>query len=585
MSEQHPTRMVTVWLPDWPVVAAGFHPDQLAAVVFANRVVARTAAAAAEGVVIGQRRRQAQRRCPDIELIDHDPARDAREFEPVVRAVAELSPRLDVVEAGWISLAARGPSNYFGGDTALAAELMRAVSGAGGNGTRAGDGVVGGAGDGVVGGAGGGGNRAEGAGDGVVGGAGGVVAGVGVADGRFASSIAARLAARRATPIVVDPGGAAAFCAPLPIGWLQTLGESDPEMVDLFARLGLRRLGDLAALSASDVLGRFGHPGVHAHRLASGADMRPSSTVDPAPERRLDQVLDDPVAQAGAVVFVAKQLADELAHTLAADGRVCTRLVVVLETEHGERSERAWYRSTGMTAAAMVDRVRWQLDAWINLPRGSDQEITGGIVLVRLTPDEVRADVGSQLGLWGGQSEADRHAARAIARLTTLTSDDAVTVPVWNGGRLPADRYRWVPASLVDLDRADRVVSRAGTGSGPTGPWPGALPPPSPATVFTEPHPVELLDDAGAPVHVSGRGELSAPPAQLRVLTGDEASGWRRGRARPVASWAGPWPIEERWWEPDQHRRLAQFQVVTDDQRGYLVVAEHRRWWISALYD
>ena len=59
----------------------------------------------------------------------------------------------------------------------------------------------------------------------------------------------------------------------------------------------------------------------------------------------------------------------------------------------------------------MVERVRWQLDAWINLPRGSEQEITGGIVLVRLTPDEVRADIGSQLGLWGGQSEADRQAA------------------------------------------------------------------------------------------------------------------------------------------------------------------------------
>ncbi len=149
------------------------------------------------------------------------------------------------------------------------------------------------------------------------------------------------------------------------------------------------------------MLGRFGHPGVHAHRLASGADERPPSTTDPAPERRLDQVLDDPLAQASAVVFVAKQLADELAQSLAAQGRVCTRLVVLFETEHGERSERSWYRSAGLSAAAMVDRVRWQLDAWVDLPRGSDQEITGGIALVRLTPDEVVADVGRQLGSVG----------------------------------------------------------------------------------------------------------------------------------------------------------------------------------------
>ena len=409
------------------------------------------------------------------------------------------------------------------------------------------------------------------------------------ADGRFSSSVAARLSVRRDSPVVVEPEQSPAFCASLPIGWLQTLGESEPEMIDLFTRLGLRRLGDLAALDPADVLGRFGHPGVHAHRLAAGADVRPSSTTDPAPERRLDQVLDDPVAQASAVVFVAKQLADELGQSLSATGRVCTRLVVELETEHGERSERSWYRSAGLNAPAMVERVRWQLDAWVNLPRGSEHEITGGIALIRLTPDEVRADVGSQLGLWGGQSEADRQAARTIARLTSMTSDDAVTVPVWNGGRLPADRYRWVPASNVDLDGRARAVSSAGTGSGPSGPWPGALPAPSPSTVFADPHPAEVLDDVGQPVQVSGRGVVSAPPAQFRLMSGDEASGWRPGRTHDITAWAGPWPIDERWWEPEGHRRLARFQVITEDpagdQRGYLVVAEHRRWWVAALYD
>jgi protein ImuB len=539
LQQDVPQRMVTVWFSDWPVVAAGFPPDVPAAVMAANRVVARTAAAATEGVVVGQRRRQAQRRCPHITLIDHDADRDAREFEPVVRAVAEISPRLDLVEPGWITLRALGPSRYFGGDMALVDHLVAA------------SGIPS------------------------------VPPGVGIADGRFASSIAARLAIRRGGPVIVEPGESPGFCAELPIGWLQTLGESDPELIELFARLGLRRLGDLAALSAVDVLGRFGPPGIHAHRLASGVDTRPSSTIDPAPERRLDQVLDDPAAQSGAVVFVAKQLADELVGSLGADGRVCTRLVVLLESEHGERSERSWYRSAGLTASAMVERVRWQLDAWIGLPRGSDQELTGGITLVRLTPDEVRADEGSQLGLWGGQTEADRRAARAIARLSTLTSQDAVTVPMWRGGRLPADRYEWVPATMVDLDH--RAVSRAG--SGPTGPWPGALPSPSPATVFADPHPVEVLDEHGEALRVTGRGMLSARPGMLRLLTGDDTSGWRRGRSRPIIAWAGPWPIEERWWEPERHRRLARFQVVTDDHNGYLVVAEHQRWWISARYD
>jgi protein ImuB len=103
--------------------------------------------------------------------------------------------------------------------------------------------------------------------------------------------------------------------------------------------------------------------------------------------------------------------------------------------------------------------------------------------------------------------------------------------------------------------------------------------------VFVEPHPVEVLDDDGELVQVTGRGMVSARPAALQLLSGDEATGWRRGRRRPIVAWAGPWPIEERWWEPQRHRRLARFQMVTDDHDGYLVIAEHRRWWITARYD
>jgi protein ImuB len=555
-----PPRIVSIWIPDWPVVAAGFSPHVAAAVMSANRVVARTPAAAIEGVIIGQRRRQAQGRCPHIELIDVDRARDAREFEPIIRAVAELSPRLDVIEPGWISFAARGPSRYFGGDEALCARLAREL----GSATCIG-------------------------------------AGIGIADGRFASSLAARLAGTgtRRAPVVVESGGSPEFCAPLPIGWLHALGESEPELVDLFVRLGLRRLGDLAALPVGDVFGRFGHPGAHAHRLASGADERPSSTTDPAPERRLDQVLDDPLAQAGAVVFVGKQLADELAGALAAEGRVCTRLVVTLETEHGERSERSWYRSTGLSASAMVERIRWQLDAWINQPSAAraatrtavhesgQQEITAGITLIRLTPDEVRSDDGEQLGLWGGESDADRRAARAIARLTALTSDSrtsdaGVTVPVWRGGRLPNDRYQWVPAATVELvGPARRLAVSAASGM----PWPGSLPAPSPATVLVDPLPIEIVDEQDRLVQVSGRGTVSAPPVRMYALHGDESSGWRRGASSLITAWAGPWPVEERWWEPDHHRRLARFQVLTEDGSGYLVVVERRRWWVSARYD
>ena len=555
-----PERMVTVWCPDWAVTAAGCPPGIPAAVMRAHRVVARTAAAADQGIIVGQRRRQAQQRCPDVMLFDDDPARDARAFEPIVRAVAEIAPRVDLIEPGWLSVAARGPSRYFGGDVELArhlGDLVLAASSDGSSSLR---------------------ERAS-------------IVGVGVGDGRFVASVAARLAVRRGEPVVVEPGGSADFCAPLPVGWLQTLGEVDVDLAELLVRLGLRRLGDLAALRGPDLLGRFGAAGVHAHRLASGDDQRPANTTDPAPERRLARVLDDPVAQSDAVVFVAKQLADQLAGVLAADGRVCTRLVVLLETEHAERSERSWYRSAGMSASAMVERVRWQLDAWVDLPRGSEHEVTGGVALVRLTPEEVRADDGEQLGLWGGQSDADRRAIRSIARLTTLTSEADVTVPVWHGGRLPADRYRWMPATLVDLDQREGAVARTGTGpsaDGRSGPWPGCIPAPSPTTVFDAPRRVDVLDETGTAVSVSGRGVVSAPPASVGFLLGDDSEGWRRGELQTVRSWAGPWPVDQHWWEPGAHRRLARFQVIVDDdvmgEQAHLIVAEHRRWFLMATY-
>ena len=166
-------------------------------------------------------------------------------------------------------------------------------------------------------------------------------------------------------PRVVAAGGSPAFLAPLPVAWLQHVGGVDAELVGLFARMGLARLGDLAGLPEGDVLARFGPPGRDAHRLARGDDERPAGGAEPPPERRVQQTFDEPVVLLDPLVFVGKHLADELVAGLAAEGRVCTRLVVTAETDHGERSERAWYRAAGMSAPAMVERVRWQLDAWM----------------------------------------------------------------------------------------------------------------------------------------------------------------------------------------------------------------------------
>jgi len=103
-----PVRTLVVWCPDWPLVAAGLS-DRPAVVLAANRVIASSAPARAEGVRLGQRRREAQACCPELVVVGEEPARDARSFEPVVVAVAGFTPRVELTRPGVCALPVRPP--------------------------------------------------------------------------------------------------------------------------------------------------------------------------------------------------------------------------------------------------------------------------------------------------------------------------------------------------------------------------------------------------------------------------------------------------------------------------------------------
>ena len=513
-------RTIVVRCPDWPVIAAGVPLSEPAAVFFANRVVASSPAARAEGVGTNMRRREAQGRCPELIVLDHDPARDARSFEPVVAMLDELTPRIEVSEAGRCAFPTHGPARYFGGDVALA-ERAHALAAA----------VLGDRG----------------------------VVHVGVADGPFAAALAAH-----DTTVVVPRGMSPTFLAP----WLLAMLDR-PELVDVLNRLGLRTLGDFAALPAHDVLARFGTDGALAHRLAAGFDERPPATRPPSPELAVEATLDPPAERVDTAAFVGRALADELHSKLSSRGHVCTRLLIVGETEHGERLERLW-RLDHFTAGVVADRVRWQLDGWLN--GTAAHRPTAGITLVRLVPDELATAAGRQLGFWGGGGGADERVVRALARVEGLLGPDAVTVPEWCGGRGPGEQVRLVPAGVVDLT-TERPSSRPEWRSEP---WPGSLPAPSPATVARKEVEALVLDAARGPVQVTGRGEVSATPSLLQI--GNRPP-------RPIVAWSGPWPVDERWWDDAGHRRLARFQVVTDDGIARLITVERGRWKVAAVYD
>jgi protein ImuB len=505
------------------VVAAGVPLDEPAAVFFANRVVASSPAARDEGVDIGLRRRESQSRCPELVVLDHDPARDARAFEPVVAALDELTPRIEVGVPGQCAFPTLGPSRYFGGDDALASRAQALARGVLHD----------------------------------------VPVLVGVADGPFAAALAA------GDPSTVIPlGESASFLSPLPLATLDR-----PDLVDVLHRLGLRTLGDLAALPATDVLARFGNDGALAHRLASGLDERVPDTRRPPPEYTVEAELDPPAERVDTAAFVGRALAAELHERLAADGHACARLSIVAETEHGERLERLWrldQSMAGPSVGVVADRVRWQLDGWLN--GTAAHRPSAGISLLRLVPDELAPSTGRQLGFWGGAAGADERVVRALARLEGMLGPDAVTVPEWCGGRTPGEQVQLVPAGAVDIT-TERPSAH------PTWrpePWPGQLAAPSPATIAADPVSVDVVDRQGEPVRVSGRGFVSSPPARLTI--GNRAP-------ETIIAWAGPWPVEERWWDDAGQRRLARFQLVTDDGVARLLTVEGGRWWLAAVYD
>jgi protein ImuB len=527
MPSERAERTVVARIPDWPVVAAGHEGDEPVLVLHANRVVATSAAARAVGVTEGLRRREAQRRCPDAVLVPADPTRDARVFEPLVGALEAVTPRVEVTRPGTVAFGTRGPSRFHGGDGPLGTRIVEVLAAA----LRTPSPVR-----------------------------------VGIADGAFAAACAARSTPDGEEVMVIPPGRAAAFLAPWPVAVAADhLGIPEAEVAaDVLRRLGLRTLGAVATLEPADVLGRFGDPGTLLHRLARGLDPRPLATRRPAPELAVAGEVDPPVERVDHLAFRAVALADGLHARLARDGLACLRLGIEVETEHGEVRRRSWRHEGGLTAAAVAERARWQLDGWLTGPVADRP--SAGITRILLDPEEVVPARGRQLGFWGGETRLDEGAARALARVAALLGTDAVTVPELVGGRGPGDRVTTLPAASVDLG-GERTVVRPDT----TGPWPGRLPPPSPALVFADPEPVDLLDADGRPVRVDGRGLISAAPARL-------------GR-HPVTGWAGPWPLVEQWWDPDRSRRRARVQVVLDDGTAHLLALEGGTWHLEATYD
>ena len=528
-----PVRSLVVWVPDWPVVAVtrdGQSPLDAAtpiAVMHKGAVLACSAAARAEGVRRGQRRRDAQARCPKLLIVDGDPVRDQRVFAPLVSRLEQLAPGVQVLAPGVCALRARGPARYYGGEAAAATALSGALIEEGLADVRA-----------------------------------------GVADGPFTAEQAARMATHPGAPVrIVAAGEAASFLAPLPITQLE-----DESVVDLLARLGVHTLGQFAALPPDRLVERFGLRGARLHALAAGADSQPVTPRTPPPELHREVAFEPPLELAEQVAFGVRVAAEEFITLLGAVDLVCTELRVVVTGERGEHSSRVWLHPGAFDASAVVDRVRWQL---------AEQALRSAVAHVRLEPERVDAAAHHIRALFGGGPDEKVH--HALSRVQAMLGHRGVLTPAVGGGRWLQERQVLVPwGDRAGGDRAggDRAGgNRAGGGRAAAAardrPWPGSLPDPLPATVFAAPLAVDVIDADGDMVAVDGRGELTGIPATL-VLA---------GRERMIERWAGPWPVIERGWDAVRARQAHRFQIVDVVQTAWLLVCEAGVWHAEGRYD
>ncbi|WOF21809.1 DNA polymerase Y family protein [Microbacterium betulae] len=469
------TRAIVIWLPDWPVTAylrtvsrdaarrAARDPATEAlpvpdaagppiAIMHANRVVACSASARAEGVRRGQRRRDAQAACPSLRVAAADPGRDERSFLPVLTRLDELAPGVQPLRPGLSAVRARGPARFYGGEEEAALALLDALTALGLPRSRA-----------------------------------------GVADGVFTAERAARLTSADAPVRIVPPGASAAFLSPLSIASIE-----DETLVGLLPGLGVQTLGAFAALDAEQVRARLGEQGARLHALARGADSRPIEPRIPPPELARDLALEPPLDLADQIAFAVRQTCDDVCTALGERSLVCTEVRITLTDDRGARSDRVWLHPTRFDAASLVDRVRWQLQAAAEQSDG----LVGAISHVRIDPETVDDSAHHRPALIGhGPDERLHH---AMSRVQAMLGHRGVVVPAIGGGRWLEERETRVPWGDGERPAQQRDA-----------PWPGSLPQPLPSEVFRSPRGAHVTADGGTEIAVDDRGMLTAPPAVI----------------------------------------------------------------------
>jgi protein ImuB len=360
----------------------------------------------------------------------------------------------------------------------------------------------------------------------------------GIADDKFTALCAALVAG--AGMSIVSPGGSAAFLAPLPIGLL-ALAPGDADRFDL---LGLRTLGQLAALPAGPLALRFGERARRYQQLARGDDDEPLQPRHAATLYEERFAFDGAVDRLEPVLFALRGCIAAVAARLAGCAQTCDRLDVVLEFAAESATVPVLLAEPSASAETMFHLARIALES---------REMLESIAAIsaRVMPC---GQAPPQLSLFDGTAASRRAAlAATIARLqAALQREEVVTMTATPArSRLPERMQQATPIDsprdLLASDRSpgllrpgSRALARSSNGA-PAAPWAPAL------RLVDPPKPI------AAPVLPSAR--------------------------------AGPFRLSESWWERPIERDY--YQLV-DPAGALLLVFRDTRdgcWYLQGIFD
>jgi nucleotidyltransferase/DNA polymerase involved in DNA repair len=348
-----------------------------------------TAAAEAAGVRPGMRLGEALAMCPQLALVDADPAAAEQAWEEIVRSLEDAGFAVEPAALGIAYFETRGVERLYGG---LEQALRRALAAAG----TAWD------------------------------------ARIGAATRRFAA-LAAASVARAGQLLVVRDDEAKDFLAPLPLSLLPLERRRYEEL----EALGVRRLGQLAGLPGGAVAERLGPDGRRAWGLArGGASARVRGRRPPS---ELVEALEFPEA-VGNELTLRRTLGGLIETVLARPerrDRFVRKVALVARLVGGG----SWRRSlTLREPSADSDRIRIAL-----APRLA--ELPAPVLELRVELVELTEPAGRQLELLAAGAEDRTRLREGLRQVRASTGSGSVctVVEVAPWSRIPEARALFVP--------------------------------------------------------------------------------------------------------------------------------------------